>query len=136
MISSKTQFDDPATTRPFYRFLGIKYLYDDASGTFSLELSSKPEFENSRGEIHGGIVASMLDAAIGVAVRASYSDKTGTTTASLTVNYVSPGRVKLIATGQVLRAGSSLASAEAKVVDESGQLVAHAVGIMKILKPR
>lgn len=136
MISTKPEFDDPAITRPFYRLLGIKYLYNDEAGTYYLELASKPEFENSRGEIHGGIVASLLDAAIGVAVRSSYSGKTGATTASLTVNYVSPGRVKLIATGQVLRAGSSLASAEAKVVDESGQLIAHAVGTMKILKPR
>jgi len=136
MMSAKPPFEDPAATRPYYRLLGIKALGQDENGNYPLELASQPKFENSRGEIHGGVVASLLDAAIGVAVRASYPFKTGATTASITVNYVSPGRVKLIATGHVLRAGGSLASAEAKVVDDSGQLVAHAVGTMKILKPR
>ena len=77
-----------------------------------------------------------LDAAIGVAVRAAYEPRPGATTASLTVNYVAPGRVRLVATGEVMRAGGSLASAQARVVDDSGQLVAHAVGTMKILRAR
>jgi len=67
-------------------------------------------------------------------VRATYADNLGATTVSLTVNYVAPGRTKLVASGQVLRAGGSLASAEARVIDGAGQLVAHAVGTMRILK--
>lgn len=133
MAASK-RYEDPAALRPYYRLLGIRLLEDAPDGQFRLQIEGRPEFENSRGEIHGGVIASLLDAAIGVAVRAAYTENQGATTVSLTVNYVAPGRTKLIASGQVLRAGGSLASAEAKVVDGSGQLVAHAVGTMRILK--
>jgi uncharacterized protein (TIGR00369 family) len=128
--------EDPAATRPYYRLLGIRALGPDSLGRQVLELRSRPELENSRGDVHGGVVASLLDAAIGVAVRAAYDPAPGATTASLTVNYVTPGRTRLVATGEVMRAGGSLASAQAHVVDQSGQLVAHAVGTIRILRPR
>ena len=128
------RYEDPGALRPYYRLLCIRLLEDAPDGEFRLQIEGRPELENSRGEIHGGVIASLLDAAIGVAVRAAYTENQGATTVSLTINYVAPGRARLIASGQVLRAGGSLASAEAKVVDGTGQLVAHAVGTMRILK--
>ena len=97
-------------------------------------IDSRADLENSRGDFHGGVVASLLDAAMGVAVRSAYPGGEGATTVSLTVNYLNPGRGQLIGLGHVVRAGNSLASAEARVVDASGQVVAHAVGTMRILR--
>ena len=132
-MSDENGVEDPAASRPYYRLLGLRAEAGEPAGRSKLRLDSRPELENSRGEIHGGVVASLLDAALGVAVRSSYQGGEGATTVSLTVNYLNPGRVTLIATRHVLRAGRTLASAKSSVADQSGRIVAHAVGTMRIL---
>jgi uncharacterized protein (TIGR00369 family) len=125
--------EDPTASRPYYRLIGIRSAPGGAPGEARLALEGRPDTENSRGEIHGGVIASLLDAAMGVAVRSAYPAGTGATTVSLTVNYLEAGRVSLIATAKVVRAGRSLCSAEATVVDASGRAVAHAIGTMRVL---
>lgn len=124
---------DPAATRPYYRLLGVRAEADAPPGHSTLRLDSRAELTNSRGDIHGGVVASLLDAAMGVAVRSVYKGGEAATTVSLTVNFIQPGRGSLIARGSVVRAGRTLASAEASVSDLEGTIVAHAVGTMRIL---
>lgn len=133
-MSAKRSVEDPAEARPYYRLLGLRAEPGEPGGRSRIRLDSRPELENSRGDVHGGVVASLLDAAMSVAVRSAYPGGEGATTVSLTVNYLEPGRGSLVATGNVRRAGQSLASAEAEVVDASGRLVAHAVGTMRILR--
>lgn len=125
---------DPAQTRPYYRLLGLCTEPGQPAGESKITLQSRPELENSRGDVHGGVVASLLDAAMGVAVRSAYPGGEGATTVSITVNYLEPGRGSLTATGRVVRPGQSLASAEASVVDAAGRRVAHAVSTMRILR--
>jgi uncharacterized protein (TIGR00369 family) len=125
-----------AALPPFYRLLGIVPLGESEQGCPMLELRSRPELENSRGDVHGGVLTSLLTAAIGAAVRGAYDPVPAATTASVSVNFVAPGRGRIVAIGEIMRAGESLASAQARVVDDTGRLVAHALGTMKILRPR
>ncbi len=127
------RFEDPVATRPYYALLGIRAEPCEQPGHSRLVLDSRAELENSRGEIHGGVVASLLDAAMGVAVRSSCEAGQGAATVSLTVNYLQPGRGGLVAEGSVVRTGRTLASAEANVVDASGRLVAHGLATMRIV---
>jgi len=136
MSKLSATFEDPAASRPFYRLLGLEAEAGQPAGCSSIRLNSRPELENSRGEVHGGVVASMLDAAMGVAVRSLLTTGEGATTVSLTVNYLEPGRATLIAQGRVVRSGRTLASAEATVKDVSGRAVAHAVGTLRIIRPK
>jgi uncharacterized protein (TIGR00369 family) len=127
---------DPVASRPYYRMLGIRNEPCTERGRSTLRIESRPEFENSRGEIHGGVVASLLDAAMAVAVRSACEPGQGAATISMTVNYVQPGRGTLVAHGTALRTGRSVASAEARVVDAAGALVAHAIGTMRVIAAR
>ena len=133
-MGTEQDAEDPAQTRPYYRLLGLRVDSGTPSGRSRLRIDGRPELENSRGDFHGGVVASLLDAAMSVAVRSAYAGDEGAATVSLTVNYLEPGRGSLVATGHVRRAGGSLASAEAEVVDASGRVVAHAIGTMRILR--
>jgi uncharacterized protein (TIGR00369 family) len=128
--------DDPASTRPYYRLLGLRAEAGEPAGQSKLVLESRSELENSRGEVHGGVIASLLDAAMGVAVRSTLTVGDGASTVSLTVNYVAPGGGALTARGRIVQQGRTLASAEATVTDASGQVAAHAVGTMRILARR
>jgi uncharacterized protein (TIGR00369 family) len=127
---------DPAAARPYYRLLGLRAEAGVPTGQSKLLLDSRSELENSRGDVHGGVIASLLDAAMGVAVRSSLKAGEGATTVSLTVNYVAPGRGALTARGRVVRAGRTLASVEADVSDAAGQVVAHGVGTVRIIAAR
>jgi acyl-CoA thioesterase len=126
--------EDPAAARPYYRLLGLRTEAGEPPGQSKMVLQSREDLENSRGEVHGGVIASLLDAAMGVAVRSSLAPLEGATTASLTVNYVAPGRNMLTARARVVRQGRSLASVEATVTDASEQIVAHSVATMRILR--
>ena len=128
-------FNDPADARPYYRLLGLQTEAGTAPGHARIRLEGRPELSNARGDIHGGVVASLLDAAMGVAVRSAYEEGEGATTVSITVNYLEPGRGTLVATARVMRAGQSLASVEAEVVDQSARRVAHGVATMRIIRP-
>ena len=121
--------------RPFYRFLGVRVV-DSVAGESHVELTSRPELTNSRGDIHGGAIAGLVDAAVSSAVRSACKAGEGTATVSLTVNYADPGRGTLVARGRALRVGRSIATVEAKVTDAENKLVAHAVATMRIIAPR
>jgi uncharacterized protein (TIGR00369 family) len=125
--------DDPAATRPYYRLLGVRAETCERAGHSRLLLDSRGDLENSDGDVHGGVIASLLDAAMGVAARSALKPGEGATTVSLTVNYVAPGQGTLTARGRVVRAGRTLASVEADVKDAAGAIVAHAVGTMRII---
>ena len=126
---------DDAALRPYYRFLGLRVV-DAVAGDSRVDLPSKPDITNSRGDVHGGAIASLLDAAMGVAVRSACKDGEGATTVSLTVNYAGVGRGTLVARGRTLRLGRTIATAEATVTGEDGELVAHAIATMRIIAPK
>lgn len=89
---------------------------------------TRPDFANPLGSVHGGICATLLDSAMGCAVHSTLEAGVGYGTLELKVNYIrtvpTDGR-KLTATGTVIHSGRSTATAEGKIVDEDGKLVAH-----------
>lgn len=101
-----------------------------------MRLDPHADLGNIRGDVHGGAVASLLDAAFGVATRSLLKPGESSATVSLTINYVEPGRGTLVGKGRVVRAGGSLMALEAVIEDLDGKVVAHGVGTMRILRPR
>lgn len=133
MTDAFSAIEDPATIRPYYRLLGLRAEAGEPAGRSKLLLDSRSDLENSRGDVHGGVIASLLDAAMGVAVRSAQKPGEGATTVSLTVHYVAPGRGTLTARGRVVRTGRTFASVEASVSDARDNVVAHAISTMRII---
>jgi uncharacterized protein (TIGR00369 family) len=80
---------------------------------------------NPHGSVHGGVLATMIDVAMGSAV-AEGTDGTPVTV-SLTVTYLEPGRPgRLEATAQVRKRGKRLTMVEAEVTQD-GDVVADAL---------
>ena len=83
---------------------------------------------NPIGVVHGGLAATLLDSAMGCAVHSTLPAGGGYTTLEIKVNYIRPmtaetGCVRCEA--NVIHVGGRTASAEGRVVDESGKLYAH-----------
>jgi uncharacterized protein (TIGR00369 family) len=94
------------------------------------------EHYNATGVVHGGWAATLLDSALGCAVHSTLPAGTGYTSLSLEVKFVRPitrdsGAVRCVA--EVLHRGRRQATAEARVTDASGRLVAHGTSTCMIL---
>ncbi|MEU1511342.1 PaaI family thioesterase [Streptomyces sp. NPDC005811] len=119
------------------RLLGMRF--DEVEhGRAVLSLDTRPDFANPLGTVHGGIAATMLDSALACAVHTTLPAGTGYTTLELKVNYIRPARTDgqtLTAEGTVVHAGRRTATAEGRVVDDQGRLIAHATTTCMILGP-
>lgn len=83
---------------------------------------------NPIGVVHGGLISTLLDSALGCAVHTTLPAGVLYTTLELHVNFVRPltqhtGPVRCEA--QVLHSGRRMATAEAKVTDAGGKLYGH-----------
>ncbi|WP_266367610.1 PaaI family thioesterase [Tellurirhabdus rosea] len=84
---------------------------------------------NPIGLVHGGLVCTLCDSAMGCAVHTKLKEGLSYTTLEIKVNMVRPITAKtgrLTCTGTVIHVGRSVATAEARVEDEQGRLYAHA----------
>ena len=85
---------------------------------------------NAHGTVHGGVLATMLDAAMGTAVTATGHELP--VTVSLTVTYLEPGRPgRLEATARVRKNGRRLLVVEGEVTQE-GDVVADALATFSV----
>lgn len=96
-------------------------------GDVEAVLDTRHDMTNPMGSVHGGIAATLLDTVMGCAVHTVLEPGESYTTTDLHVHYVrgvNPGTV-VTATGAVVHRGRRLATAEGRVLDEHGRLVAH-----------
>jgi uncharacterized protein (TIGR00369 family) len=105
-------------------------------GFATFELSPDERMLNPIGSIHGGIAATLLDSCMGCAVHTILAPGLGYTTAQLNVHYLrsmQPGMGPVRASGTVLHRGRRQATAEARLVDAEGRLLAHGTTTCLIL---
>lgn len=80
------------------------------------------------GAVHGGVAATLLDSAMGAAVMTTLDEVTSYATANLNVHLtrsISLRTGRILAEGWVVHRGSRLVTAEARLNDEQGRLLAH-----------
>jgi uncharacterized protein (TIGR00369 family) len=120
---------------PAIRLLGIK-LDVIRDGHVEMILVPAEYLYNTIGTVHGGIVSTVLDSAMGCAVNTTLDALTGCTSLDLHVNFVRPATIEagpLRAIGRVLHRGSRTATAEGKLVDTTGRLYGHATSTLLIV---
>jgi uncharacterized protein (TIGR00369 family) len=84
---------------------------------------------NPYGTVHGGLTATLLDSCMGLAVQSTLDKGFGQTTVEFKVSLIRPitpetGLIK--AEGKVLNTGRRVGTAEGRVTDGKGRLLAHA----------
>ncbi|MGN2636013.1 PaaI family thioesterase [Nocardia takedensis] len=107
-------------------------------GRVVFAVRTRPDFANPLGTTHGGICATLLDSVMGCAVHTTLEPGVGYTTLELKINYIrsapTDGR-RLTATGTTIHVGRTTATAEGRVVDEQGRLVAHGTTTCVLFRP-
>ncbi|MFI0815940.1 PaaI family thioesterase [Streptomyces sp. NPDC021098] len=129
------QTERPTDIPSIGRLLGMRF--DEVEhGRIVVSLDTRPDFANPLGTVHGGIAATLLDSAMACAVHTTLPAGGGYTTLELKVNYIRAARTDgqtLTAEGNVIHAGRRTATADGKVLDDQGKLIAHATTTCLIL---
>jgi uncharacterized protein (TIGR00369 family) len=83
---------------------------------------------NPAGTVHGGFAATLLDSCMGLAIQSTLEKGVGQTTLKFKISLVRPitaetGEIK--AEGVVLSRGRRVGTAEGRITDRTGRLLAH-----------
>jgi len=105
----------------FWRFLGMRAVPDEA-GAHVVRLEVRPEHMQVMGRVHGGVLASLIDSAIALAVHEPMASGSAAATLDLNVQYLRPVEAPcvLVARGRILSRGGAVALASAEVTDSAG----------------
>jgi uncharacterized protein (TIGR00369 family) len=83
---------------------------------------------NPSGTVHGGLAATLLDSAMGLAIWSTLEKGFGQTTLEFKISLIrpiTPGMGVIRAEGTVLNRGRRVGTAEGRITDERGRLLAH-----------
>jgi uncharacterized protein (TIGR00369 family) len=120
----------------FHAWAGIRLLRVSA-GQVRIELDTAQHHRNLLGLVHGGMIATLADTAMGLAMRTKLEPGTTQVTATLHVTYLRPGRAgKIECIGRVVKVGHTMGAAEADVLDEKDRLLARGEATFIVLRGR
>jgi uncharacterized protein (TIGR00369 family) len=112
---------------PIADLMGFRGI-DAEPGRAVFEMTPGPQHYNPIGSVHGGIALTLLDSAMGCAVHTLLERGVGYTTLEVKTNFVRPITLDtgvIRCEGTVLHRGSRVATAEGRLTDSSGKLLAH-----------
>ena len=107
---------------PVFNHFGAK-IVRLAPGEADVKLRSRKEYANTYGITHGGIVAALVDMAVGVAMRTL---KIRLVTIEMSTNYFAPTPLdaEMTASARMVHLGKRIAAGEVDVRDSEGKLLA------------
>ena len=113
--------------------LGIESFEVGTDGV-TVVLPTSARHANMGGWIHGGVLAGLLDFALGGAVVAHLAEGEWCATQSLTTDFLRPGKPgeRLVAMARVDRRGNLAAFPSGEIVGASGEVLARATGVWAI----
>src|SRR5687767_9315731 len=98
-----------------------------------MRFTAREEHLNQAGTLHGGVLATLVDTAMGTAVRSVTEDGDVPATSQLTVTYLRPGTPGPVEVTAHLRTkGEHLTVCEADV-EQDGRSLVHAVATFALL---
>jgi len=111
----------------FARTLGYDVV-EAESGRVAITLDPTDAHLNPWGTVHGGLTATLLDSSMSLAIQSMLEQGLGSTTLEFKISLVRPitlatGRIR--AEGRALNCGRRVGTAEGRVTDAKGRLLAH-----------
>jgi uncharacterized protein (TIGR00369 family) len=104
-------------------------------GRAVIEFEATERHANPMGTLHGGVLADIADAAMGIAYAARLDGGETFTTLELKINFLKPVWTgKLRAEGRVISGGRSVGLVECDVRDSKDRLIAHATSTCMTLR--
>jgi len=119
---------------PFTEHVGIRRVRAD-QGEALMELDLRPELCNNHGGCHGGVMMTLLDAAMAHAALSRIDYHREVVTIDMHIAFMRPSTGRLQALGRATGGGRSVCFCEAEVHDAQGHVVAKAMGTFRYRAP-
>ena len=122
--------------RPMAELLGFGFA-EIEEGRVVFECEPAEYHYNPIGSVHGGLACTLFDSAMGCAIHTELPAGVGYTTVELKVSFLRPittGTGRLLCEGRTIHVGGRIATAEARLTDESGRLYGHATTTCMIFR--
>lgn len=121
---------------PVMKLIGLEG-FEAMEGRVVFAFTPEESHYNPIGTVHGGVITTVLDSAMGCTVHSTLPAGVGYTTLELKVNFLRPlttqtGLVRCA--GRIIHSGSKSALVEAQLTDGPGKVYAHAVSTCLILR--
>lgn len=120
---------------PFAEHLQVEVLEVSAQRGL-VALNERAELRNSSGTLHGGVLMTLLDYVMSMALRGHHGVTAPVITIDMSVSFMKSCSGRVIAEGRVLHGGRSTSFCEGEVRSESGDLLAKAIGTLRLVLPR
>ena len=112
---------------PFAKLLGIE-VDSVEPGHAVLSMQLRHEHMRNNAIAHGGVIATLIDSAMAIAIMALLEENERTVTVDLTIHYLRPGpEGSAKASARVVRAGRRVVTVSAELFDGEGKLAATAI---------
>jgi uncharacterized protein (TIGR00369 family) len=112
---------------PFNKLVGLRIVRLHSDGV-TVECAMRDDLRNSAGVMHGGVAATLADAAVGIALASHFGGRRPFTTTDLKVNYLRPiAQGKLVARSHLVRIGKNLCVGRVDMLDAHRKLAAVAI---------
>ena len=113
----------------YTRHLDIIDIGPQDNGDYALKIDLQQIHLSRAGLVHGGMVFTMLDAALGRAVIHQLQQGYSSPTIEMKINYFRPASAgELFARGRVINQSKQLCYAEGEVINSENKLIARATG--------
>ncbi len=121
---------------PHFRdLIGEEVIQGEDGGT-EVQIAVKPFLLNRARVVHGGVICTLMDEAIGWAVHNSLGEGGQAVTAELKINFLAAAtQGSMIGRGRVIRKGKHLVIGEGDILDLEGRLLARGLGTWMIVSP-
>lgn len=121
---------------PFWDLIGIKVdsIEEDRA---RIKLKVNKKLLNGNNILHGGVVTSLLDAAMGINLKLNIGEASYATI-SLTSQFIKSVKEDetIFGSAEVVQNGRSVACVEARLINQNGELISIGLGTFKINRPR
>lgn len=129
-----TEPEAAAKRTEFYDTLGLVVDHPEP-GRSVVTIPSASGFRNSRGELHGGIVASVADIAASSAARSCLAAGEGVATISLSLNFLEPAAAPAQGRGRVVSLGGRVAFVHVEV-ESDGTVAAEGIATVRLFRAK
>lgn len=126
-IQAMTKAAEPT----FWGYLGCK-MESASEEEVVVTLDAQPHHMNMMGIVHGGVLSSLMDNAMGIAVMLDRPGES-TVTSNLNVHFVTPAREgRLTVKANIVHRTRRSVTTESRITDGSGELVAISTGSFRV----
>jgi uncharacterized protein (TIGR00369 family) len=129
------QLDERFRDHPVRRFLDFRLL-ELGDGRCVMTIELKPEFDNSTGAVHGGILAMLADTAVACALATTFEGKMEFVTSNLNIHFLRRANTAVVATASIIKKGSKVCVGLCELHDAEQRLVALCTADFVLLPER